>query len=433
MTSSAIKIYKKVLSGVAFIPLAITIAFVAVALLVTFWEEQATENIIQVSDYFKTQKPETARTILSSILTGIISLTVFSFSMMMVVVNQASSNYSPKVVETLMNQPSNKIILGVYLGTIAFTIITLMHVDTEQFTGNVPQISLLTNIILSIGCILLFVTFINKISSSVRITNIIENIADETKKSLKKGYIKSAAEFIATENWTGFTSHHSGYFQVVRIGTLTNILLKHDLQMKVLEHSGVYYDKSMPLFLLNKSTTEDAINEIRECFVTYSGESIEDNSFYGLRQLREIAVKSLSPGINDPGVASICIDHLAELLAHCGDKKSQDIFFDKNGTPRIILTQRSFADILDEIILPIYTYGRRDFTVLNSLLVLIYRLSFSVAEGQFAVLQGYIEAILDEADKNLEDEKSRCYLNKTVSKLTATGKFDLKSLQSSSI
>src|SRR5690606_10862955 len=139
--------------------------------------------------------------ILASILTGIISLTVFSFSMMMVVVNQASSNYSPKVVETLMNQSSDKAILGFYLGTIGFTIITLIHVDTEQLPGNIPQVSLLTNIILSSACILIFVTFIKKISSSVRITNIIESFADQTKKAFKETAKTSQEQLFETTNW----------------------------------------------------------------------------------------------------------------------------------------------------------------------------------------------------------------------------------------
>lgn len=429
MRSSALKLYKKIVNGVAVIPLTITVAFVAVALIITFYEEQATSALIQFPDYFKTKKPETARVILSSILTGIISLTVFSFSMMMVVVNQASSNYSPKVVETLFNQSSNKIILGIYLGTIAFTIITLMHIDTDRLPGNVPQISLLANIILSIACILLFVTFINKISSSVRITNIIGNIADQTMKVLKQTAKSSTEEIIETKNWVVFTSHDSGYFQVVRIKRMIGILAKHNLRIKVLEFPGVYYDKNTPLFSLSNKAEKRIIDEIRECFVTYSGESIEDNSFYGLRQLREIAVKSLSPGINDPGVASLCIDHLAELLAHCADKNDQDIFLDKMATPRVILTQRKFVDILDEIIIPIYTYGKRDFTILNNLLVLFYRLSLAVNENQISILHDYIESVIKEADQNLKDRKTRSYLNKTLNKLGATGKFKIQSLQ----
>lgn len=423
------KLYKKVLSGVAFIPLTITVVFVAIALLITYYEEVAASVLIQLPDYFKTTEPETARTILASILTGIISLTVFSFSMMMVVVNQASSNYSPKVVETLMNQSSNKTILGVYLGTIGFTIITLMHIDTEHLPGNVPQISLLTNIFLSIGCILLFVTFINKISSSVRITNIIEGIAHQTRKTLK-GTVRNSYEPVPeTKNWISYTSHYSGYLQLVRIKRMLEILDKYDLQIKVLEFAGVFHDKSTPMFLLNKKTEERVVDEIRECFVSYSGESIEDNGFYGLRQLREIAVKSLSPGINDPGVASICIDHLAELLPYCADNSSQNVFSGSKGIPRLILAERTFAEILDEIIIPIYSYGKRDFTVLNSLLVLFYRLSFSLRENQIAILEEYIEAVMNEADQNIKDRRTRSYLNRTLNKLPATMKFNAKSLQ----
>ena len=417
------------MGGVALIPLVVTTLFVIIALTITYYEEQANSNLLKFPDYFQTKTPETARAILSGILAGIISLTVFSFSMMMVVVNQASSNYSPKVVDTLMNQRFNKVILGFYLGTIVFTIITLMHIDAKSFAGNVPQSSLLTNIILSIACILLFVSFINKISSSVRVTNIIENIANETKRCLKKEGEKTSTALIDTDRWLVFNSAEGGYLQVVRVKTMMDIVEKYDLQIKVLEIPGAYLTRHTPLFSLNTIPPDDAIKEVRKCFVTYSGESIEDNSFYGLRQLREIAVKSLSPGINDPGVACLCIDHLAELLAFFVDRHEQDVFFGKSGGPRIILTQRTFADILDEIIIPIYTYGSRDFTVVNNLLILFYQISSAVEADCGKIFHGYIEAILKEADHNFKDNKTRAYINKTLNKLTASGNFNLQILE----
>ena len=99
------------------------------------------------------------------------------------------------------------------------------------------------------------------------------------------------------------------------------------------------------------------------------------------------------------------------------------------GIPRVILTQRKFVDILDEIIIPIYTYGNRDFTVLNNLLVLFYRLSLAIDEDQISILEVYIELVMKEADQNLKDKRARSYLNKTLNKLSATGKFNVQSLQ----
>ena len=151
--------YKSIIHGVAFLPLLITAVLTAAGLILTGQSEEGSG----LPENMRVNTVETARVLLGSILTGVISLTVFSFSMMMVVVNQASSNYSPKVVETFINERFNKVILGIYLGTIVFTIVVLMHLDGQQGSEAMPHLAILVNIVLGILTAILFLAFINNI------------------------------------------------------------------------------------------------------------------------------------------------------------------------------------------------------------------------------------------------------------------------------
>lgn len=145
------KFIKSVIHGVAFLPLSITLFLTIVTLVLTLSPGLQTLNdVVGTHGFFEVKEADTVRAILSSLLTGMISLTVFGFSMMMVVVNQASSNFSPKVVETLSLKRSNQVILGIYLGTIVCTLIVMMQVDTAEAAGGIPQVALLVNMLLAI-------------------------------------------------------------------------------------------------------------------------------------------------------------------------------------------------------------------------------------------------------------------------------------------
>lgn len=111
--------------------------------------------------------PETARTILASLLAAVVSITVFGFSMMMVVVNQAASNYSPKVVETLSAQRSNQYVLGIYLGRVVFTLVMMMHIDNKPSSPGIPQAGLLLNMLVVTYCIICFFDSSHKLRATL--------------------------------------------------------------------------------------------------------------------------------------------------------------------------------------------------------------------------------------------------------------------------
>jgi uncharacterized membrane protein len=427
-----LKVYKSIVHGVAFLPLLVTLSLTILALVLTL--SQGLQSFPASSDfggYFEVQEPATARSILSALLAGSISITVFSFSMMMVVVNQAASNYSPKVVQTLTSNRSNQYIFGVYLGTIIFTLVIMMHIDSKNISGGIPQLGLLVNMLLLIYAILLFVRFINNISNSVRINSIVEGLYSGTKKSLaREREMKCKICDIESSGWNSFSANHAGYFQLLRVKPLLAILAKHDAVLQVLPRAGDYYTRESQLFRIDKTLNEEVLDEIRGHFITYPGEVIDENPMYGFRQLREVAVKALSPGINDPGVATLCIDYLSELLQLSMADGNKNLLFDDNKTGRIILNRYDFAALLDLSLTPIKTYGKKDYTVLNSLLFALDAISLIDKMNEWrTLLESYGVAIIEDADKNIDNFLEREHLNKSIERINAKEYFKLPELQ----
>jgi uncharacterized membrane protein len=426
-----LKVYKSIVHGVAFLPLLVTFVLTILALVLTLSPGlQSLPASYDFGGYFQVHEPGTARSILSALLTGSISIMVFSFSMMMVVVNQAASNYSPKVVQTLTSNRSNQYIFGVYVGTIIFTLVIMMHIDSKKIAGGIPQIGLLVNMLLLIYAILLFVRFINNISNSVRINSIVQGLYTSTKKSLaNERQMKCTICDIESSAWKSFPANHTGYFQLLRVKPLLSILTKHDAVLQVLPRTGDYYTRESPLFRVNKTLSEEVLNEIRGHFITYPGEDIGENAMYGFRQLREVAVKSLSPGINDPGVATLCIDYLSELLQLTMPDSHKNLLSDDSETGRIILNRYDFPALLDLSLIPIKNYGKKDYTVLNSLLFALDTISLADKRNEWrTLLENYGLAILQDADKNTDNFLEREHLNISIEQINAKSYFNLPPL-----
>ncbi len=111
---------------------------------------------------------DNAREILGTLITSIISLTVFSFSMVMVVLNGAASRLSPRVLPGLISDRRNQLILGNYLGCILFFLLMIAFINKNE-PDSLPAFGVLLAVLMGLGCMALFVVFIRSISQSIQV------------------------------------------------------------------------------------------------------------------------------------------------------------------------------------------------------------------------------------------------------------------------
>jgi uncharacterized membrane protein len=175
-----------------------------------------------------------------------------------------------------------------------------------------------------------------------------------------------------------FPAAETGYLQKIDFVKMQTIAHELDLVIKMEAYETAYVAEGFPIFYMNKKyrdLTEEQINRINKLFLFYSGEKISDNFSYGFTQLMEVAIKAMSPGINDPGTAVYCINYLNELFLLLYNFEPKMHYYDSKGELRISIRSLNFIDLLNRCIIPIIRYGGKDISVTRALLLFLYRLS----------------------------------------------------------
>ena len=369
--------YQKVLNSIAFYPAFIGLLFLIVSFFVIQFDySDAGKDIKSRFDYLTLKDASTARAIISAIAAGILSLTVFSFSMVMIVLNQAASQMSNRVLDKLIGNRFQQVVLGIYIGTIVYALFLLSTIRDIDAGIYIPAISTYLLILITIFDIFLFIYFLHYITQSVKYKVIIERIYNDTKKSLEDSckLRKEPAKAALFESDHVVKSTAPGIYTGFDKRALVKICREHDCCVFMIHTPGTFVLEGVPLFKLNKQLPGEAKDDILKSMYIDNDESIDQNFFFGFRQLSEVAVKALSPGINDPGTAIESLRALFRLYAYRVSFFPDSIIVDEDSNPRIILQELTYEKIFVDTLLPIWDYGKNDRMIQNELFHLLTQL-----------------------------------------------------------
>jgi len=352
-------------NSIAFLPAIIALSFLLVSWLMLEFDYSDTGKELKAQlSWLRLKDASTARSIISTVTAGIISLTVFSFSMVMIVLNQAASQLSNRILDKLIGNRFQQVVLGFYIGTIVYALFLLSTIRDIDEGIYIPAISTYLLILLTILDIFLFIYFLHYITQSVKYDTIITRIYDQTKNSLKHSCLHETEPEKINFLTPGLPvmAPVSGIFQGFDEKSLLKLCEKENLIISFLHPTETFILKDTPLFCIcNRQLVPEKLEEqLHVAINMQTGEDITTNYFYGFRQLTEVAVKALSPGINDPGTAIISLHALADLLAYRSQHFLEQNLKDAQGTVRIMMKVRSFEEIFSACMLPIWDYGKED-------------------------------------------------------------------------
>lgn len=344
----------------------------------------------------------TALALLSSFITGLISMMVFSFSMVMVLLNQASSNYSPRLLPGLISDKNHQIILGIYLFTILYCIFILFSIQPTGDKYQIPGFSVLLGILFTVVCICAFIYFIHNISHNIQINNILDRIFHTAQHRLERlidSEEKGTKEFPDTSKWHEYHTEKTGYFQNIALSNIIDICEKEETKLEILPVKGIFVLKGVPVFRSEKELDEDTIHELLTNFNFSRAELVSGNYALAFKQITEIIVKAMSPGINDPGTALNGIDYLMELFALRMSKKDESII-SRDEKNYVKIASVNFEELMYNVLASIRVYCKHD-------VILVQKLStmFLYLKSQKAVNPCYYDVIEKEATTLLEDAR----------------------------
>ncbi len=362
------KVYGKIIHSIAFYPVLISSTFLILALATLYFETRELADLLKESlPSLYIQHTETARTILSTVIGGILSLTVFSFSMVMVVLNQASSSYSPRLLPGLISDKKHQIILGIYTGTLLYCLLILTSLGSYNSSEDSVGFSTMLGAIFGIVCVALFVYFIHNISVVIQIDHIIDKITDRSNQFLDKRL--SCEEEIESmrDEWKVIYSTVSGYYSHFDSDLLPEPLKKQKNSIEIIPFHDEHIWEGDPLFKVKHRMTSEEIKQIELCFNLTNDRHQGDSYTGGMIKLMEIAVKAMSPGINDPGTAIDVITRLGLLIRKVLKIPPSSICQKDQLNLKIIQTNIAVNELFQIIVQPIRHYSRHDCSVLLEL------------------------------------------------------------------
>lgn len=369
MFASALKwirgVYNKTITSIAFVPAVIALLFLGVSMLMISFDFSETGKDLKSNlSWLTLNDASTARSICSSIAAGIISLTVFSFSMVMILLGQAAGQMSNRILGKLISNRFQQTVLGFYIGTIVYALFLLTTIRDINSGIYVPAISTYLLIALTVVDIFLFIYFLHYITQSVKFDTIISRIHIDTKVSLEEGCLLKEAPAGISKPAGGIEidSFQSGLFQGFQKSALLSLLNKENAVIYFYYPAGTYVLENAPLLYVvpENGLSDDFEEKLKSVIDIGLGQEIKTNYYYGFQQLMEIALKALSPGINDPGTASISLQAIGNLLAYRMNHFPVLCSNDKEDVTRIFNREKTFEELFDEYLLPIWDYGKGD-------------------------------------------------------------------------
>jgi uncharacterized membrane protein len=409
--------YHSIIQSIAFYPLIISLAFLATAIgSIQLENSEIISAIKKEIPYLFIEDYETSRAILSTIIGGIISLTVFSFSMVMVVLNQASSNFSPRLLPNLISNKKHQIILGFYIGTLLYCIILLTALGAYGVDSDSMGLSTMIAALASLVCIALFVYFINSISVAIQIHNIIDKIYESTERYLDKELDDNKNEKIVvntknSEDWMTIQVDRTGYYRGFDVSLMRDSIKDKENHIIILPYINEHIWEGMPVLKIKEFVSKEELDNLLFCFDISTDRHESDKNVTGMIKLMEIAVKAMSPGINDPGTAINAINKIGQLLnkfLEFPEKVSKLVANNKLTVTDYSITAK---ELLRIVIQPVRLYSKHDNSVLY---VLLKSLQFikdnpNISHQNKAVVIIELEALRVDIEKNIDnpfDKKS---------------------------
>ena len=362
-------------SNIAFYPSIISLFGLLFAFFMIYLESQgASEYLIEQAPILVVNNTETARSLLTTFIAGLISIMVFSFSLVMILLNQASSNFSPRLLPGLISNRRHQIILGIYNSTLLYCIFTLVSITPQGDKYQMPGFSVLLGIIFMTLSLAAFIYFIHSISQEIQVNTIMQKIFKKSKARLENIIEEEKhlnTNFEDTSEWKSIMSDSTGYMQDVSLEALAQLAGEHKLKFEIVPVKGAYILKGIPVLKYKGEIDDDLKKEISDAITFANNELIEDNYVLAFKQITEVALKAMSPGINDPGTCINAIDFLTELFALRMTKKNNSYYFNDNDEAIIYIKTVSFDELLYNVMAALRTYCKHDIVVVQKLFMML--------------------------------------------------------------
>lgn len=403
-------------SSLWFIPAVVIVAAIGLAFGLIEIDQRYDDIINDRWPRLLTNEAEGARGMLSAIAGSMATVAGVVFSITIVALTLASSQYTSRVLRNFMRDRANQSVLGVFVGVYIYCLIVLRTVSDGEWEF-VPSIAVMVAVLLAIIAIGFFIFFIHHISSTIQASEIIASVTRETIQAIGRLCPEEASiDPHATDQqqaqegkrWHQLPTHDIGYIEAVNQESLLEFAKKHNTIVRMECAIGEFLapGKSLASLSLREPPHESIVKEFDALYTVGSYRTIEQDAAFGIRQLVDIALKSLSPGINDTTTAVTCIEHLSVILAECGRRAPAVARrYDGDGKLRVIAKNHDFAQFVELSFDQILESAESNTAIMLRVLEAIQHVSMAISTKEHLVaLRLQVRAVEDASVRSIRSE-----------------------------
>lgn len=417
---------KKLKESLWLTPAVISLLSFALALVVGILDS---EIYISLSDHLPPimlTSVELSRTILGVIAGALITMTVFTFSTTMVVLTTYSSQFSPRVVKNFLMDENTMKTLGIFMGGFIYSIMTLAYM--RNGVGSNTVIAAMIGILYILFCLIHFLKYINHVSSYIQMNNLIDRLLKEAMEEiedykifLKKGIIEQSLSILKKLPTRDISVNKNGYIQYIDYDKLIRISKDHGVHIVVNKIPGIFITESTPVIsifaqgeIIKDQTIDD---ELRACFDVGKEHAQKQDFVYPIQKISEIAVRAISPGINDPNTAIHCLHIMGTLLAEAASIEKGYLVIAKEEKILGAFEVVDFAQVLYHCFYQIIHYGKEDISVMVGLLRALRIVQESASVDNKELLKEFIDYLWEKINPEGKVDFERRWLENERNKL----------------
>lgn len=407
-----------------FLPSILTIFAGILGFLLPEIDNQGIEEIAEQSSWLFSGSPSAARAILSAIAGSLITVISLLFSITIVALQQASTQFTPRVFRHFTSDRGNQIVLGTYIATFTYAILILRQVRDEDAPGGsfVPILSVIVALFFVLVCLALLIYYIHHASTLLQASTIIERSHRDLIQKLDQLYPEEVGEPASLDGedepgsrepvpmkGTVVTAgERTGYLQAIDDGMISNTLPGGSWAI-IYARTGEYITRDQPI--LEYGDTPDGLDDgqiqrLRRSFIVSDERTLEQDALFGFRQLVDVALKALSPSINDPTTAEQAISSLGDALTQLVQREIPSqyrvVLVERNEDGetkhvRLWFSRPDFEDYVEAAFNQIRLAAQNQVHVLIYLLRVLGDIGREASEERAAPLREQVETILWQA------------------------------------
>ncbi|MBA3059327.1 MAG: DUF2254 domain-containing protein [Gammaproteobacteria bacterium] len=425
MKTLLLRFWDRLRSSFWFVPTAMAFGALALAFFTVALDEAVTDDRLLALSWIYGGGAEGASVLLGTVAGSMIAIAGTVFSMTLVALSLASSQLGPRLLRNFMRDTANQVVLGTFVATFLYCLLVLRSIRRADEIAFVPHISVSIGVLLAMASIGVLIYFIHHVSVSIQADEVVARVSEELYDGIERLFPshmgKPGSEALKTSGEAELPAAFArearpvgaaedGYLQLIDADALMALASQDDLVLRLERWPGHYLVKGQAMAMVwpGDRVTETLVDQINDAFVFGNQRTAFQDVEFPFLQLVEIAVRALSPGINDPFTAVACVDRLGSALCRLArSSMPSPLRLDCHDRLRLVAPGPTFAGIVDTAFNQIRQSARSNPVVAIRMLDAITQIAGHVQNAQDAaclrrhanmIVRGAQEAVPEAGD-----------------------------------